>query len=88
MTNRKNGVLYIGVTSNLKKRVYEHKTHMIKGFTNKYHLNKIVHFEKFLNIRSAILREKQLKKWNRKWKIHLIERTNVEWEDLYKEIIS
>jgi len=86
MTNRKNGTLYIGVTSNLPKRVYEHKCNLVKGFTQKYNLHKLVYFEAGSEILGAITREKQLKKWKRQWKIDLIEEENKEWRDLYKEI--
>jgi len=86
MTNRKNGTLYIGVTSNLPKRVYEHKNNIVKGFTQKYNLHKLVYFETGSEILGAITREKQLKKWKRQWKINLIEEENKEWRDLYKDI--
>jgi putative endonuclease len=81
-----NGTLYIGVTGDIIKRVYQHKKHMLKGFTYNYDVTKLVYFEVFENIESAFTREKQLKKWNRKWKIELIERENPEWRDLYQEI--
>lgn len=83
MASKRNGTLYIGVTSDLIKRVYEHKNDLIDGFTNKYKVHQLVHYEIVNDINSAIRREKQLKKWNRKWKIRLIEELNAEWNDLY-----
>ena len=83
LANKRNGTLYIGVTSNLVKRVYEHKNNIIEGFTKKYNIQKLVYYEITDDIESAIRREKQLKKWNRKWKINLIENSNPEWRDLY-----
>jgi len=86
LASKRNGVLYIGVTSNLLKRVYEHKNNIIEGFTKKYHIHKLVYYEMTNDIESAIRREKQLKKWNRKWKLELIEKNNSEWKDLYFEL--
>ena len=83
MASKKNGTLYIGVTVDLKKRGYQHKNKLVQGFTNKYNVNKLVYYEIFGNIKDAIKREKILKKWNRQWKIELIEKQNPEWEDLY-----
>ena len=83
LVSKRNGTLYIGVTSNLVKRVYEHKNNIIEGFTKKYNIQKLVYYEITDDIESAIRREKQLKKWNRKWKINLIENSNPEWRDLY-----
>jgi putative endonuclease len=76
----------MGVTSNLVKRVYEHKNNIIEGFTKKYNIHKLVYYETTNDIESAIRREKQLKKWNRKWKIELIEKNNPKWRDLYFEL--
>ncbi len=87
LTNRKNGTLYIGVTNNLIKRIYEHKNNLVKGFTKKYNLHNLVHYENFNEINEAITREKRMKKWKRQWKIELIEKNNPTWEDLYSEII-
>ena len=81
MTN-KSKTLYIGVTDDLMRRVYEHKNKLIEGFTKKYNLTKLVHFETFNQIDNAIRREKQLKNWHRQWKINLIESVNKEWKDL------
>lgn len=83
LTNKKNGTLYIGMTSNLAKRMWEHRSKVKEGFTHKYDLEKLVYFEMFNNPESAIICEKQLKKWNRSWKIELIENTNPQWRDLY-----
>ena len=87
LASKRNSVLYIGVTSNLVKRIYEHKNNKIEGFSKKYHVHKLVHYEITNDIESAITREKQLKKWNRKWKLELIEKNNPEWKDLYFELI-
>ncbi|MCK5475178.1 MAG: GIY-YIG nuclease family protein [Candidatus Pacebacteria bacterium] len=81
--SKRNGTLYIGVTSNLKKRIYEHKESLIDGFTKKYKANKLVYFEMTNDINCAIQREKQLKKWKREWKIKMIEKENPCWIDLY-----
>jgi len=85
--SRHNGTLYIGVTSDLVKRTYEHKQKFVKGFSQKYNIDKLVYFEQHLDIKSAIAREKQLKKWNRAWKIKLIEKENPNWNDLYGKIL-
>jgi putative endonuclease len=84
MTNRSK-TLYVGVTNNLQRRVYEHKNKMIEGFTSKYNITKVVCFEVFNDIDSAIKREKQIKGWLRKKKIDLIESMNPEWNDLSEE---
>ena len=81
--SKKNGTLYIGVTSNLKKRIYEHKEDLVDSFTKKYKIDKLVYFETTTDVNSAILREKQMKKWKREWKIKLIEKENPCWIDLY-----
>ena len=88
MVSRKNGTLYIGVTSNLAKRVYEHKNEEYEGFSKRYKTKILVHYEIFGGIKEAIAREKQLKKWKRQWKINLIEENNPNWRDLYIEIIN
>jgi len=85
LSNKKNGTLYIGVTSNLNKRIQEHKEKKIQGFTKKYDVNKLVYYEHTDDINSALQREKQLKKWNRNWKINLIVKDNAEWRDLSLE---
>jgi putative endonuclease len=88
MASKRNGTLYIGVTNNLIKRVYEHKNNIGEGFTKKYSVHKLVYYEETPDIYSAIEREKRLKKWNRRWKIELIEKFNRNWEDLYVEVIG
>lgn len=87
LASGRNGTLYIGVTSDLIKRVYEHKTHAVEGFTAKYGVSRLVHFEELPTIEEAIAREKQFKKWNRAWKIDLIEKVNPEWRDLSADFI-
>jgi putative endonuclease len=87
LASKKNGTLYIGVTSNLSKRVYEHKRKLIDGFTKKYNVDKLVYYEITEDVEGAILREKRLKKWKRQWKVELIEQKNPEWNDLYYDII-
>ncbi len=86
LASRKDGALYIGVTSDLVKRVWEHKEGFVEGHSKKYNIKKLVYFESTDDISAAILREKQMKKWNREWKIELIEQTNPEWRDLYEDI--
>jgi putative endonuclease len=88
LASKRNGTLYIGVTDNIKRRVYEHKNDLVKGFTSKYPVHQLVYFELANDINSALQREKQLKKWNRNWKMELIETNNPLWEDLYKNIID
>lgn len=87
LASGKNGTLYIGVTSDLQKRVYEHRNNLIEGFTKKYNVHILVYFEQTNDIKEAVLREKQLKKWKRKWKIELIQKANRNWEDLFSAII-
>ncbi len=86
LASKRNGTLYIGVTSDLKKRIWEHKNNLVEGFTKKYKVNLLVYYESTNDVRSAITREKQLKKWNRKWKIGLIEKNNPQWKDLYCDL--
>jgi len=83
LASKRNGTLYIGVTSDLLKRVGEHRNKEAKGFTEKYGVDKLVYFEQTENVMSALEKEKQLKKWNRSWKLKLIEKNNPKWEDLY-----
>jgi len=87
LASKRNGTLYIGATSNLIKRVYQHRNNLVKGFTEKYSVHRLVYYEETSDINSAIKREKQLKKWNRKWKLELIEKTNPDWQDLYKTLV-
>ena len=86
LCNKRNGTLYTGVTSDLIKRVYEHKNNLIDGFTKKYNVHCMVWYEMHETAEAAINREKQIKKWNRKWKLELIEKDNPEWNDLYEDI--
>ena len=87
MTNKPNGTLYIGVTSDIVKRIYQHKNKLADSFTKRYNLNKLVYYEVYDEIDEAIKREKQLKFWKRDWKIELIEKMNNDWNDLYDEIL-
>jgi len=86
MTNKRNTVLYTGVTSNLKKRIYEHKMKLVSSFTKKYNINKLVYYEIFNDAYNAIAREKQIKTGSRQRKVDLINSMNPEWRDLYKEL--
>ena len=79
------GVLYVGVTNDLERRMFEHKNKLVKGFSSKYNLDKLVYFEQYSNINLAIKREKQLKKWKREWKIKLIVEDNIDWNNLSKD---
>ncbi|TSA44893.1 GIY-YIG nuclease family protein [bacterium] len=88
LANKRNGTLYIGSTSGLAGRVWQHKNKVVEGFTKKYAIDKLVHYEIAESQESAALRERQLKKWSRAWKIRLIEEKNPEWKDLYDEIIK
>lgn len=82
LTNKRNGTLYIGMTNNLERRILEHKSRTIVGFTKKYGLDTLIYFEAYQYVNDAILREKRLKKWKRQWKIDLIEKDNPHWSDL------
>ncbi|MCD8351816.1 MAG: GIY-YIG nuclease family protein [Planctomycetaceae bacterium] len=86
MTNERNGTLYVGVTSNLPVRVAKHRDGYFGGFTADYKLDRLVWYERHETMAAAILREKRIKKWNRLWKLKLIEEVNPEWEDLYEEL--
>jgi len=87
LSSQKNGTLYVGITDNLVRRVWEHKNKKVDGFTKKYEVHHLVYFEQHNNPESAIKREKQIKKWNRTWKIELIQKKNPEWRDLYQDIL-
>ena len=87
LASRKHGTLYIGVTSDPAKRIWEHRTGAVAGFTSRYKVHKLVHIESFDAPEAAIQREKSLKKWPRDWKINLIERENPEWTDLYGALV-
>ncbi len=86
LTNKAHGTLYIGVTNNLVRRIWEHKEKLADGFSKKYGLGMLVYYEIHETIEGAILREKQIKKWNRNWKLRQIMDLNPEWKDLYAEI--
>jgi len=88
LSNRKNGVLYIGVTSNLLSRIPQHKSKKIEGFTERYNVDKLVYYEIIHSMVVAISREKQMKAWKRDWKIKLIEKDNPEWRDLYNDVLN
>jgi len=87
LASKRNGTLYIGVTSNLSKRITEHKNDLVPGFTQKYKVHRLVYYETHDNINQASTREKQMKKWKRQWKINLIEDINPEWNDLYDSLL-
>ncbi|HXI87811.1 MAG TPA: GIY-YIG nuclease family protein [Parvularculaceae bacterium] len=86
LASQRNGTLYIGVTNDLARRVYEHKETLVPGFTRKYGVDKLVHYEFHERIEDAIVQEKRLKNWKRAWKIALIEKTNRLWRDLYEDL--
>jgi len=87
LASQRNGTPYVGVTNNLVRRVYEHREGVIDGFTKRYGVKRLVHFEAFADVLLAIQREKTIKKWPRNWKLALIERSNPQWRDLYEEIV-
>ncbi len=88
LANNQNGTLYTGVTSNLIQRVWQHKNHVVEGFTQKYKVDSLVWYEVHESIVAAITREKSIKKWQRNWKLDLIEKNNPEWNDLYKNLLD
>ncbi len=87
LASKRNGTLYVGSTSNLIQRIYQHNHEFVVGFTSKYHLHMLVYYEECVNSTIMVMRERQLKKWNREWKIRLIEEKNPEWIDLYPTIV-
>jgi putative endonuclease len=87
LASKRNGTLYIGVTSDLVKRIWEHKNNMLEGFTKRYNVHRLVWYGLHESMESAINREKRLKDWKRKWKMELIERNNPNWQDLYNMIV-
>ena len=87
LAGKRNGTLYVGVTSDLVKRVWEHKNDLVEGFTAKYGVHLLVYYEMHADMLGAITREKQIKKWDRSWKLKLVERNNPEWKDLWPEVI-
>ncbi|MGC9519868.1 MAG: GIY-YIG nuclease family protein [Desulfuromonadaceae bacterium] len=88
LANKNNSTLYIGVTSNLLQRIYQHKNHHIEGFTKKYNVEKLVYYEIFADMDVAIEREKQLKNWKRAWKDELVESMNPRWVDLWDDVVG
>lgn len=88
LASKRNGTLYIGVTSDLVKRVWEHKNNAIEGFTKKYGVHTLVYYELLDDMESAITREKQMKKWRRMWKVKLIQKNNPNWKDLWNDILD
>ena len=88
LSNKYNGTLYIGITNDLERRIFEHKNQLVEGFSKKYKLNRLVYFETFQYINDAIRREKNMKKWKRQWKINLIEEANPTWKDLSKDWLA
>ena len=87
VTNKPQGVLYVGVTSDLEGRIWEHRTHVYRGFTDSYNCTRLVWYEDYDEIVDAIAREKQVKHWKREWKIKAIEEMNPDWEDLFETIM-
>ena len=87
MASKRNGTLYIGTTNDLKKRVWQHRNDIIEGFTKRYKVHTLVYFEQTSDVKAAIAREKQIKKWNRTWKLKLIEKDNPIWKDLYDGLL-
>lgn len=87
LSNKRNGTLYIGVTSDLIKRVWQHKNDVVEGFTKKYQTHRLVYYEEYISIDVALNREKRLKNWQRSWKLELIESFNPYWKDLYETIV-
>ena len=86
LASKRNGTLYIGVTSNLVKRIWQHKNDLADGFTKKYQVHNLVYYEIHSDMNEALKREKKIKKWNRQWKLKLIEKDNPSWKDLYNDI--
>ncbi len=87
VTNRRDGTLYVGVTSDLVKRVWQHREGVVEGFTKRYRLKRLVYFERFDGIVEAIQREKTMKAWPRAWKVNVVEERNPDWEDLYETLV-
>ena len=88
LASKRNGTLYIGVTNDLERRLYEHKNNLIDGFTKRYRVHNLVYYESVNDVNAALQREKQLKRWTRKWKMELIEKVNPEWLDLAENFCS
>jgi putative endonuclease len=88
LASRPHGTLYVGVTSDLVRRIWEHRNDLVQGFTRQYGVHRLVYFERYEDVRDAIAREKQLKKWNRAWKLQLIREANPTWRDLYEDLTA
>jgi putative endonuclease len=88
LASKRNGTLYTGVTSNLVQRIWQHRNNQMPSFSQRYHVHQLVYFELHQSMEQAITREKQIKKWNRKWKLRLIQERNPEWIDLWEEIVQ
>ncbi len=88
LTNRPNGILYVGVTNDLMRRIFEHRSGFVEGFTKRYGLKRLVYFERHETIRDAIQREHNIEHWSRTWKVRLIVATNPDWDDLYDTIVK
>ena len=88
LTNKRNGTLYVGVTNDLQRRMHEHRNDVVEGFTKRYATKLLVYYETTSDSYAAIMREKQLKKWNREWKINLIETHNPDWQDLFETVMN
>jgi putative endonuclease len=88
LASARNGTLYIGVTSDLIQRIWQHRNDVVEGFSNRHRIHQLVYFEQHESMAAAIVREKQLKKWNRAWKLDLIEQHNPYWRDLYLELLN
>lgn len=88
LTSRRNGTLYIGVTSNLVQRIWQHRNHVVRGFTDRYEVTCLVWYELHASMEAAIVREKQIKKWRREWKLALIEQGNPQWVDLWEAVLG
>ena len=87
LASKRNGTLYTGITSDLIKRIWQHKNGLVEGFSKRYETKTLVYFEQFNDVEEAILREKRIKKWNRQWKINLIEKKNPDWDDLFQKLV-
>ncbi len=87
LASKRNGTLYVGITSDLRRRIWEHRNDLVEGFTKKYGVHRLVYFEPHGDMNGAIRREKQIKKWNRAWKLKLIEQSNPEWDELWESIL-
>ncbi|HEY6625885.1 MAG TPA: GIY-YIG nuclease family protein [Ignavibacteriaceae bacterium] len=88
LASKRNGTLYVGITNNLTRRIFEHQSGLIEGFTKKYLIDKLVYFESTSDVNEAIKREKRLKKWKRQWKTELIEKSNPDWRDLSEDFLK